>query len=253
MMTNEQSVLSAESNIEKLKQEYMAHLTPIVLRLQNKNEEPSLSELLTCQQLGTKYFNFIENFVGNSGLLGAHANGKWVSGFAETCHSVLTAFVAHINFLQSYSGILKDALAKPSTSAYANMQRMTKEYMPKEQWKQLKNTFIENSLPIVGFQHSGANDLKETPKWQLITGLIIGVVFALIILIAVVFIPEPKPAQFFIFRGVFAISLAAIAAIIPGLLNVESRFNKFSIKATGAIAVFVIVWLLNPPALLINS
>ena len=249
-MTNEQSVLSADANIEKLKQEYMAHLSPIVLRLHEENREPSLNELLTCQQLGTKYFNYIENFVGNSGLLGAHANGKWVSGFAETCHSVLAAFVVHINFLRSHSNILKDALMSPDTGAYANMQRMTKEYMSKSQWQQLETTFIQNSLPILGFKYAGANNLNETPKWQLIIGLIIGLVFALIIIGAVIVIPNPTATQFFIFRGVFAISLAAIAAIIPGLLNVESRFQKFSIKATGAIAVFVIVWLLNPPVLI---
>ena len=59
MMTNEQSVLIAESEIEKLKQNYIAHLTPIVLRIQKENKEPSLEELLVSQQLGTKYFNFV--------------------------------------------------------------------------------------------------------------------------------------------------------------------------------------------------
>ncbi len=249
-MTNEQSVLTAEANLEQLKQAYMTHLTPIVLQLQNHGGDPTLSELLKCQQLGTKYFNYAENFVGNSGLLGAHANGKWVTGFAETCHSILSAFIVHVNFLRSHSEVLKGELDQPNISAYANMQRMTKEYLPKEQWQQLERSFTDNSLPVTGFNFVGANDLKETPKWQLITGLVIGLLFALLVMGAVIFIPNPTSTQFFIFRGVFAISLAAIAAIIPGLLNVESRFQKFSIKATGAIAVFVIVWLLNPPALI---
>lgn len=249
-MTNEQSVLTAEADIEKLKQSYMAHLTHVVLRLQKEGSEPSIDELLTCQQLGTQYFNFIEHFVGNSGLLGAHANGKWVTGFAETCHSVLNAFVVHVNFLRSHSDALKGTLEQPNVSAYANMQRMTKEYLSKEHWQQLERSFIENDLPIVGFKLAGASDLKETPKWQLVAGLIVGLLFALVILGAVLLIPNPTPTQFFVFRGMFAISLAAISAIIPGLLNVESRFNKFSIKATGAIAVFVIVWTLNPPALI---
>ncbi|OOE77102.1 hypothetical protein [Salinivibrio sp. ML290] len=248
-MTNEQSVLSAESHLEQLKQSYMAHLTPIVLKLKSQGEAPTLNELLKCQQLGTQYFNYAEHFVGNSGLLGAHANGKWVTGFAETCHSILSAFIVHVNFLRSHSEVLKGALEEPSSSAYANMQRMTKEYLPKDQWQQLEQNFKNNSLPLTGFNFVGANDLKETPKWQLITGLAVGLTFALLVMTAAIFIPNPTSTQFFIFRGVFAISLAAIAAIIPGLLNVESRFQKFSIKATGAIAVFVIVYLLNPPAL----
>ncbi|RJF37549.1 hypothetical protein [Pseudoalteromonas gelatinilytica] len=249
MITNEQTVIQAEAEIEGLKQAYMEHLNPIVIKIHEHEEVPSLQDLLICQKLGAKYFNFIESFVGNSGLLGAHANGKWVTGFAETCCSVLKAFVVHVNFLRSHTDTLKGALEQPDTAAYANMQRMVKEYLPKEQWQALEELFKNNSLPIAGFEYAGANDLNETPKWQLVTGLVIGVLFALIILLSAIFIPSPTPTQFFVFRGVFAVSLAAIAAIIPGLLNVESRFQQFSIKATGAIAVFVIVWMLNPPAL----
>jgi hypothetical protein len=250
MMTNEQAVLQAEAEIETLKQAYMAHLNPVVIKIRERGEEPSLQDLLTCQKLGAKYFNFIENFVGTSGLLGAHANGKWVTGFAETCHSVLKAFVVHVNFLRSHSDKLAGALEQPDASAYANMQRMIKEYLPEVQWKRIEGLFKENALPIAGFEYAGVHDLNETPKWQLVTGLAIGALFALLILLLVIFIPSPTPTQFFIFRGVFSVSVAAIAAIIPGLLNVESRFQKFSIRATGAIAVFIILWLLNPPALI---
>ncbi|MBY6209373.1 MULTISPECIES: hypothetical protein [Halomonas] len=249
-MTNEQAVIQAEAKIESLKQAYMDHLNPIVMKIHEKGENPSLQDLLTCQKLGVSYFNFIENFVGNSGLLGAHVNGKWVTGFAETCYSVLKAFVVHVNFLRSHSETLLGALENPDDSAYANMQRMTKKYLPKEKWEKLERLFKENALPVVGFNCSGANDLIETPKWQLIAGLVTGLLFALIILLSAIFIPNPTPTQFFIFRGIFAVSLAAIAAIIPGLLTVESRFQKFSVRATGAIAVFVIVWGLNPPQLI---
>ncbi len=248
-MTNEQSTVEAERKIDVLKKEYTSYLTPIVVRIHQSVGEPTLEELLKCQQLGTDYFNYIENFVGDSGLLGAHANGKWITGFAETCHSVLNAYVVHMNFLRSYSSTLKGALCAPDPNAYANMQRMIKEYLPKKNWQQLRDSFIKNLLPISGFEFKGANDVSKTPKWQLVTGLIIGVFFALIVLGLVVFIPSPTPTQFFVFRGSFAIALAAVAAIIPGLLNVESRFQQVSVKATGAIAVFVLVWLLNPPAL----
>ena len=249
-MTNEQSVIEAEAKIEILKKAYVSYLTLVVLRLQNEGGEPTIEELLKCQQLGAEYFNFIEGFVGSSGLLGAHANGKWVTGFAETCHSVLSAFVVHENFLKSYSSVLKGMLPKPDINAYANMQRMTKEYLPKNKWQHLESTFRNNSLPVAGFEYTGANDLNKTPQWQLVAGLIVGILFAIAILLLVVLIPNPTQAQFFIFRGLFATALAATAAIIPGLLNVESRFQKFSIKATGAIAIFVLVWLLNPPALI---
>lgn len=249
MTTNEQSVFNAESEIEKLKQDYVNYLNPIAIRIKERGENPSLEELLTCQQLGARFFNFVENFVGNSGLLGAHANGKWVTGFAEKCHSFLNAYITHVNFLRSYSDSFGGSLEEPDVNAYANMQRMTKECLPKDQWQELENSFIKNNLPIAGFKYAGAKDLSKTPKWQLVTGLIVGLVFALIAIFAAILIPAPSATQFFIFRGVFAVALAAIAAIIPGLLDVESRFQQFSIRATGAIAVFIIVWLVNPPAL----
>ena len=249
-MTNEQSVVEAEAKIAKFRKLYVSYLNPIVLRIQNEKKEPTLEELLHCQQLGADYFNFIENFVGSSGLLGAHANGKWITGFAETCYSVLKTFIVHENFLRSYDSVMKGSRQEPDVNAYANMQRMTKEYLPKEKWQKLETDFKKNALPITGFKYKGANDLTKTPKWQLITGLVIGVLFSLVILILAVVIPDPTQTQFFIFRGVFSIALAAIAAIIPGLLNIESRFQQFSIRATGAIAVFVLVWLINPPVLI---
>ncbi|WP_312627208.1 hypothetical protein [Scandinavium sp.] len=249
MMTNEQAVVQAESEIALLKKNYMEHLTPIVMRIHDKSEEPTLQELLTCQNLGASYFNYVENFVGNSGLLGAHANGKWVTGFAETCHNILKAVIVHTNFLRSYSTTFKGTLSPLEDGTYANMQRMTKEYLPKEIWEGLKKSFQEDNLPTTGFDYSGVGDMRATPKWQLILGLGVGIFFSLVVLILAMVIPNPTSTQFFIFRGVFSVSLSAISAIIPGFLNVESRFQKFSIRATGAIAIFVIVWLLNPPEL----
>ena len=248
-MTNEQSVIEAEQEISRLKGRYVEYLTPVAVRT-NSGGEPTLEELLRCQQLGAEYFNYMENFVGNSGLLGAHANGKWVTGFAETCHSVLCALLGHASFLNSHSSAMNGNLSAASPRAYANMQRMVKEYLPKDSWKELREKFEEKSLPTSGFDFKGANDVIHAPKWQLITGLIVGIVFSLIVLGLVVFIPNPTPTQFFVFRGSFATALAAMAAIIPGLLNVESRFRNFSVRASGAIAVFILVWLLNPPALI---
>lgn len=251
-MTNEQAVLEAEQKASELKKQYLDYLTPIAIRIQRDQSSPTLEELLKCQQLGAAYFNFVEAFVGTSGLLGAHVNGKWVTGFAETCHSVLAVAITHHTFLESHSDVANGALSKLDVNAYANMQRMTKEYLQKDTWPKLEQEYRAHALPITGFKVKEVADLKEIPKWQLITGLAIGVVFAIAVLLLAVLIPGPSLFQIFIFRGVFAISLAAVAAIIPGFLNVESRFNKFSVKATGAIAVFIIVWLINPPAL-INS
>lgn len=181
-MTNEQLVLKAEEKIDELKKSYVEYLTPIVTRKLEEGKEPTSEELLKCQQLGAEYFNFVENFVGKSGLLGAHANGKWITGFAENCHSILNAFIMHINFLKSYN-LANMNFQELDINTYANMQRMTKEYLQKEQWETLENNFKKNGLPVSGFEFRGANDLTEKPKWGLIAGLIIGILISISILI----------------------------------------------------------------------
>jgi len=227
----------------------MSLLSPIAIKRQKSNYTPTIEELINCQQAGNKYFNYIENNVGTSDLLGVHKSGKWVTGFAETCESILNVYVDHINFLRSYQKILNINI-EPNKYSYANMQRMVKEYLPTEAYINLKNRFIENKLPIHGFEKEEVSDMKETPIWQLITGLVIGFILLLVIIILALFIPEPKPFQSLIFRGTFAIALAGIGAIIPGFLNVNSRYKKFSLRAGGAIAIFIIVWFINPPALI---
>jgi hypothetical protein len=75
-------------------------------------------------------------------------------------------------------------------------------------------------------------------------------VFFVVVLLAAIMIPNPTFFQSFVFRACAAISLAAIAGFIPGLLTIESRFKTSFIRASGAVAVFVIIWLINPPAMI---
>jgi tetratricopeptide (TPR) repeat protein len=62
--------------------------------------------------------------------------------------------------------------------------------------------------------------------------------------------PITDPGQFFFLRVLAAISAAGVAAVIPGMLNVEiGRGKLLAIKGAGALGVFVIVFLVNPPEL----
>ena len=91
--------------------------------------------------------------------------------------------------------------------------------------------------------------MNKGGQWKDIVGAIIGILGMLLIVWAVIQIPEPSTKQFFIFRGLFALCAAMLVILIPGALNVRASWNKTSVKATGAIAVFVIIWMVNPPAL----
>jgi hypothetical protein len=56
--------------------------------------------------------------------------------------------------------------------------------------------------------------------------------------------------QFWLFRVVAAVAAAGVAATIPGFINVNMNIGtRFAIRAGGALAVFLIIYQLNPPDL----
>ena len=48
-----------------------------------------------------------------------------------------------------------------------------------------------------------------------------------------------------------SIAASGIGAIIPGMINIEmAREHNFVLRAGGAIALFVLIYLINPPSFL---
>jgi tetratricopeptide (TPR) repeat protein len=98
-----------------------------------------------------------------------------------------------------------------------------------------------------------AEKKENVQTWEKIAAFVFGVVFLGIMLSIVIFIPKPTEHQFFIFREAIALAAAGIGAVVPGFLLVEwkpkSKYMPY-IRAGGAIALFIIVYKVNPPALL---
>lgn len=63
---------------------------------------------------------------------------------------------------------------------------------------------------------------------------------------------EPIPPQpFFFLRVLSALSAAGIAAVIPGFIHLKiAHRGVLSLRAGGALAVFVLIYLVNPPTVL---
>jgi hypothetical protein len=79
--------------------------------------------------------------------------------------------------------------------------------------------------------------------------LILGVVLVGVVLRISFAISQPNGLQCFILRVVLSLASAAIAAGIPGFINVEIGPG---IRAGGALAVFLLVYAFNPRSLLKN-
>jgi len=75
---------------------------------------------------------------------------------------------------------------------------------------------------------------------------IFGVAIVATILVIAFIVPNPTPFQYAVFRIVLALASAGVAAMIPGFLTVEVGN---AVRATGAIAVFVIVFFFSPAIL----
>jgi Na+/proline symporter len=83
-------------------------------------------------------------------------------------------------------------------------------------------------------------------NWEKLLAFTSGVVFVIVMLAVVLAVPTPTPEQWFVFRVVLALAAAGFGAVIPGLIVVHV---STAIRAGGAIALFVVVYALNPPRL----
>lgn len=89
-----------------------------------------------------------------------------------------------------------------------------------------------------------------TPEF--IVAFVFGCVFVVALLMIAIFIPQPTNQQMFIFRVVLALAAAGVGAVIPGFFMIQGEVVKFTFQAGGALALFVLVYLLNPPSLIAN-
>jgi hypothetical protein len=126
---------------------------------------------------------------------------------------------------------------------------------PRKRLKRLQNEvakfpggYRETALQLI----ATSVDITETTMktWEKITMIAAGAVIIFVILCVVVFIPYPSDFQIFVFRIILAIGVAAFGCAIPGFLDIKSKSKLHAIRAGGALALFVIIFLVNPPQLI---
>lgn len=96
----------------------------------------------------------------------------------------------------------------------------------------------------------GISSIVMNAKTEKQFAIIFGVVLIITLLILAVIFPRPTAFQYFVFRIVLALASACTAVMLPGVLSVKV---KTWIRATGALAVFVVVYFWNPANLLVRQ
>jgi hypothetical protein len=249
MITNEQTVVRERAIIQGLKEEYGAAIADYS-DYGGPSSEERIKKLIACQQAGTKLFNHIETFVGNSSLLSAHDDGLWATGFAEDCFAWLETIINHFVFLR---GAVLDfpeiaESVEPTSTAYANMQRMVVSYLPRDKSVELRKRFALANLPVMGFDMKASE--SAIPRWVLIAGSVVGILLLVASVAIAMIFPDPTPFQTLVFRSMLSIGLALIASNITGFIKVQLRYDGyFKIISGGALAMFVLTYLVNPPKL----
>lgn len=79
--------------------------------------------------------------------------------------------------------------------------------------------------------------------------LLVFIFFALLCLSIVLFKKRVDTYQQFYIRVLIGLAAAGIAVIIPGFFEIRLRWLSNSIRATGAIGIFVLVYTRNPPSI----
>ncbi|KWS33230.1 hypothetical protein [Pseudomonas syringae] len=244
--------MNAEQEVVRIRGEVMGLYQTMQLALReyafNAPTDPKARKiaLFDYQTKATDCFNSAENFVGNSELLGARKSPHWAQGYAEDCYALLEAMPEHFYLLRlEYKNLelSPTASCEPGATAFANMQRIVSQYLP-DRKKSLYSIFKHHKLPVYGFEHKAKDLMNSDKKWA----FIFGVAFVSIMILIALFVSQPSPFQYFVFRTVLALAGAGVGARLPGFIGVKV---KGFLRAGGALALFALVYFWNPAALVI--
>jgi hypothetical protein len=244
-----QTVVDLQRDSTDKKHEYDGKLRSFLeLEKVSTSDGRVVAELSKLHTTATEYFNAVENAVGQTHLLGAHNNEPWATGFAESCFAALETILLHHRAVKQMCEKHQTEYApyRPSSFAFANMQRLVHQYFPEKTIK-LKKQFVTAGLPDGGFDQTFIR-LKHWSDGASSTmaSTVVGSLFLAAIVVVAIRTPAPTVFQQFVFRTVLGLGGGAIAAIIPGFLEFSIKQIGWALRAGGGLGVFAVVYVVNP-------
>ena len=87
---------------------------------------------------------------------------------------------------------------------------------------------------------------RKAETWEKATAVFSGLVFIALVIILSIRFPQPSPFQAKLFQTILALAAAGFGTSLSGILHIELRdASKPRLRATGALALFVIVYFLQ--------
>ncbi|EPN5377868.1 hypothetical protein ACT0N4_004972 [Escherichia coli] len=194
----------------------------------------------TVNSCGDSFFGYLEHCAAHNRTVDELNNTQWNQWLAETCIDVLHLILAHY---KKYREVMNDNSIKPSSTAFASMQRIVKAH-DKRSAKEIRNLFVNEDMPVYGFDNKGKE--KLTKAHERIAAFSFGILLVILFIIIAIFIPNPTNFQYTFFRIILSAAVAGVVSFIPGFIEV--KISNW-VRAGGALAVFVIVYYVAPAAL----
>jgi hypothetical protein len=113
-----------------------------------------------------------------------------------------------------------------------------------EEMQEPVSQFVAAAIHVMAIEVNEAKEMNQK------MAVLFGAAFMVTLLGLAIVFPQPTPFQYQTFRIVLAIAVAGFAATIPGLLHVQ--VGNF-VRASGALAVFAIVYFYNPAELVLTQ
>lgn len=261
---------------------YIAHVQGRIESLKNAFKDALIAHesadpqgveasLRAIHDAAVDYFSSIEEWVASMSLLPGLTRLA-LQNLAQSCIAALSTYLNYWDYLGregQRTGLPVQARFGPAAGAelYPQMQAMVGVHYPKR-GPVIRDRFAERGLPTSGFEepkylnevrkmteqanagNTGVSGTMTALKWVAVA---FGVLFLATLLALVVFIPNPTGLQIFVFRVLLALCAGVIGgALIGGFLELKGKVAQFSVTAGGAAAFFLIVYLVNPPELLVE-
>ncbi len=119
-----------------------------------------------------------------------------------------------------------------------------------ETWLSTRSPFLRLIVTeeiVSESDHGGSSHAKSSSRqpWEIVAAFCFGVIFLTTVLTTALFKPDPTPYQYAVFRITLSLAAAGIGAILPGFFEIKNKV----VSASGALAMFLVVFFGAPAAL----
>lgn len=246
-MTREEIAIAGNAEIEQCAEDFRA-----AVRLLNADvrADPVAYRvvLVSAGDSCRRYLQKIENVIAAADILGIQRSEVWANDLAASAANALDLLPSYYRRIRRDFTALGERSPEPSPAAFFTLQSAVITYSP-EMAEKLRQEFELEHLPVEGFKRPARMN-KMYSQTEKIAMASVAVAFLLIMLGIGVFVKDFNAVNIWIFRVVLSLAAGAFGGVfIGGFIHVEGKVKTFTVRAGGAAAFFLLVYLANPPVL----